>query len=68
MKTHETPCLFVGDLSGLRSARRMDGRTAGLLRRGILSSMGNDGYLAKGHRFLSVCDLRQFDAPRVAAV
>ncbi|CAD9220974.1 conserved hypothetical protein [Burkholderia cenocepacia] len=49
-------------MSGLRSARRMDGRTAGLLRRGILSSMGNDGYLTKGHRFLSVCDLRQFDA------
>ncbi|CAI8985876.1 hypothetical protein EMIT0158MI4_50066 [Burkholderia ambifaria] len=62
MKTHETPCLFVGDLSGLRSARRMDGRAAGLLRRGILSSMGNDGYLAKGHGFLSVCDLRQFAA------
>ncbi|MCA8065183.1 MULTISPECIES: hypothetical protein [Burkholderia] len=39
-----------------------DGKAAGLLRRGILSSMGNDGYLAKGHRFLSVCDLRQFDA------
>jgi len=39
-----------------------DGKAAGLLRRGILSLMGNDGYLAKGHQFLSVCDLRQFDA------
>ncbi|CAI8696837.1 transposase [Burkholderia sp. IT-111MI5] len=45
----------------------MDGRTAGLLRRGILSSMGNDGYLAKGQRFLSVYDLRQFDAYCAAA-
>jgi hypothetical protein len=46
----------------------MDGRTAGLLRRGILSPMGNDGYLAKGRRFLPVCDLRQFDALYMVAV
>lgn len=45
-----------------------DGRAAGLLRRGILSSMGNDGYLTERHRFLSVCDLRQFDAHCDASV